>query len=105
MATAAPIEKIPTNAMPRPGFVNQLVKPINSMMPAVPTVAMPKIIQTLERDPPMMADQNTPLISESATTHGKVTCGSARKLLKPIARYCFKRTANQKTGSEKHRNA
>jgi hypothetical protein len=60
--------------------------------------------QNVRLEPPMIEAQKTPLTSPATTTHPIGTSGSRKKLLKEIAKYSFRRTATQKTGSEKIKN-
>jgi len=73
-------------------------------MPAVATAAMPNVSSFCSPFLGMIDIQINPEMTAIIGMIQYSIFGSARKSLKPMAMYCFRRTATQKIGSEKNRN-
>jgi hypothetical protein len=72
---------------------------------AVATKTIAKVIQNLPRERPIRDAQKSAPIKEIPAMTLIGIIGSRKKLLNVIARYSLAKTAIQKTGSEKRRNA
>jgi hypothetical protein len=90
---------------PKPGSKNQFALSTKVKARKVPVNTRAKTFQKVPRFIAKSDPQNSPPTRPNATFQVVVTEGSARKVLKRIAKYCFKRTATQKIGSENNRNA
>jgi hypothetical protein len=102
---AIPIESASTTTGPRDGLSNQPVAPKIATKLLEIAKADAYVTQKVLRDLPIIEAQNNPLTSPIPIIQPRGICGSRKKLLNEIARYSFKRTATQKTGREKRRNA